>query len=304
MTLKSLAKKLKDYNVDNEFYKIVAQSYSQWTTKFNLKPIPPGMTFDDFTPTLTLGGGSFPSTYNLNSYMPAPLNQDTTGACVACCVANCITFWYTWSLLQPSRPKPSVLFIYYNSRLTNPCCYSPISQPSPNTDSGSNICASVQAISKYGSCEDVYWPFDASKVVVKPSNAAYNNGQMYNQIVETRQINQDLNSIKYALYVQKYPISVGIWVYPSYLEPTTVTTGNIPYPKPSEKPLDIGHALLLTGYDDNTQTFNVQNSYGTIWGINGYGTIPYKYILNPTLTPDDLWIIGNSINSSIPSKDI
>jgi hypothetical protein len=297
-TLKTLAKKLKECDIHEEFYNTIVHSYSKWAVKFNTQPIPKGKTFDDFTPTLLLTlSSTTPSTWNLQPWMPAPLNQGTTGACVAVCVANAIKFWYTHSLGQPSEPDKSILFIYYNSRLTNPCCYAPESQPSPNTDSGSNICASVQVISKYGACDNAYWPFDTNKVTTQPTPASYNNGQSSNQIVETRQINQDLDSIKYALYSQKYPIIVGFTVFPSYLSPTTVITGNISYPSPSEQPLDIGHVLLLTGYDDSTSRFNVQNSYGSVnWGIGGYGTIPYEYILNPTLTPNDLWIVGNGIN--------
>ena len=84
----------------------------------------------------------------------------------------------------------------------------------------------------------------------------------------------------------------------SYLNITTIETGNIPYPKPDELELNVGHALLIIGYNDSTRLFNIQNSYGSSdWGVNGYGTIPYEYILNPTLTPNDMWIIGNSVNS-------
>lgn len=291
-----LINKLKNYDIDEHFFNMYVNAFTKWTTKYNLKPIPEGMTFDDFKPTITLGTSSLPSSCNLSSYMPTPLNQGGTGACIACIVSNALLFWYKYSLSE-LKPDRSVLFIYYNSRLTNRCCYSENAQPSPNTDSGSNICASIQAISKYGACEDIYWPFIESNVNIKPPPSAYNNGQMYNQAIETRQINQDLDSIKYALCVQKYPVCVGIWIFPSYLNPNTISSGNIPYPLPSEKPLDIGHALLLTGYNDTTRRFNVQNSYGTVvWGVGGYGTIPYEYILNPTMTPNDLWIIGNDIN--------
>lgn len=295
----SLSDKLVNINVHKEFYNIVANSYNQWTAKFNTQPIPDGMSFNDFTPTILLGLNNLPGSFDLRPWMPAPLDQGNTGACVACSVANAIHYWYKYTLGQPTRPNRSLLYIYYNSRRVNPCCYNEYSQPSVSTDSGSNICAAIQGISKFGACENSVWPFITANVTTLPNPYAYEDGQYYNQIAETRQINQDLNSIKYAISFQKYPVVCGIWIYPSFLDYNTVITGNIPYPKPNEIQLNIGHSLLLTGYNDSTKKFNVQNSYGTIWGIDGYGTIPYEYILNPTLTPNDLWIIGNGINNLI-----
>ncbi len=49
----SLSDKLVNINVHKEFYNIVKNSYNQWTAKFNTQPIPDGMSFDDFTPTIS-----------------------------------------------------------------------------------------------------------------------------------------------------------------------------------------------------------------------------------------------------------
>lgn len=286
----------RDINVD--FYNKHINSYTKWTTKFKTIDIPDGMTFDDFTPNLSLSVSPYPSVCSIKEWMPPPLNQGNTGSCIACVITNAIAFWYTYTKLEPTKPQRSILFTYYNARLPNPICYSPEYQPSVNTDSGSNLCAAIQAIAKYGTCDDSLWPFVESKITVKPSDEAYNNGQMFNQFAETRQINQDLKSIQHALCYQKYPICVGINVYSSYLDITTINSGNIPYPQPGELELNVGHALLIVGYNNATQLFDVQNSYGsTGWGINGYGTIPYAYILNPALTPNDMWIVGNSVNN-------
>lgn len=45
----------------------------------------------------------------------------------------------------------------------------------------------------------------------------------------------------------------------------------------------MGHAILVVGYDDNTNTFKFINSYGPNWGNNGYGYISYdmyRQVLN------------------------
>ncbi|MEI6627929.1 MAG: C1 family peptidase [Alphaproteobacteria bacterium] len=43
-----------------------------------------------------------------------------------------------------------------------------------------------------------------------------------------------------------------------------------------------GHAILLVGYNDDTQKFKFMNSWGTWWGDNGYGTLPYNYVCGTT----------------------
>jgi C1A family cysteine protease len=60
-------------------------------------------------------------------------------------------------------------------------------------------------------------------------------------------------------------------------------------PKPTEQTLG-GHAVLAVGYDDTTTRFIVRNSWGQDWGMRGYFTMPYPYVLDSNLC-DDFWTI-------------
>jgi len=51
-----------------------------------------------------------------------------------------------------------------------------------------------------------------------------------------------------------------------------------------------GHAVLAVGYDDDQQRFIVRNSWGDTWGIKGYFTMPYAYLLDSNLS-DDFWTL-------------
>ncbi|HEY9691785.1 MAG TPA: C1 family peptidase [Oculatellaceae cyanobacterium] len=65
---------------------------------------------------------------------------------------------------------------------------------------------------------------------------------------------------------------------------------DIPFPNSKERAIG-SHALVVVGYDDNytitnpidqTKTkgaFRVRNSWGLAWGDNGYGWLPYEYVL-------------------------
>jgi C1A family cysteine protease len=94
--------------------------------------------------------------------------------------------------------------------------------------------------------------------------------------------------------VKKYiaagvPSMFGFYGFPSFNHSNVV--GGIPYPCPDER-AQWGHAIVAVGYDDNKKIKNtkcntettgallIRNSWGTGWGDNGYGWLPYDYVLN------------------------
>lgn len=55
-----------------------------------------------------------------------------------------------------------------------------------------------------------------------------------------------------------------------------------------------GHAVLLVGYDDATQSFKVKNSWGADWGESGYFRIAYDDVA------DDVRFGGYGVTASLP----
>ena len=83
------------------------------------------------------------------------------------------------------------------------------------------------------------------------------------------------------------------------------TTGRIPFPDPSES-IEGGHAVAAVGYDDTMKIENlkkgsgtgsnsmrgallIRNSWGPAWGEEGYGWLPYEYVLRGLA--EDFWSV-------------
>jgi C1A family cysteine protease len=60
-------------------------------------------------------------------------------------------------------------------------------------------------------------------------------------------------------------------------------------PAPSERAIG-GHAVMAVGYEDANQWFLVRNSWGSGWGMAGYFTMPYAYLIQSGLS-SDFWTI-------------
>ena len=69
-----------------------------------------------------------------------------------------------------------------------------------------------------------------------------------------------------------------------YVEEIISDIGLIPMPNIETEQLLGGHCIVLTGYDNTNETFTFINDFGSSFGNNGRGLIPYEYILNDNLT--------------------
>ena len=87
-----------------------------------------------------------------------------------------------------------------------------------------------------------------------------------------------------------FPFVFGVAAYDSFISEEVTKTGVVPMPDVEYESFVGGHALMAIGYDDARKWFIFRNSYGTDWGDNGYGYIPYDYLSNPDLSAD-FWTI-------------
>lgn len=197
------------------------------------------------------------------------------------CTANAIAAAMEFDEIRQKVAKPFVpsrLFIYYNERAM---------EGTVNSDSGAQIRNGIKSVAKLGSCHEREWPYLEHKLKVKPTKNCFLRALKY-KALEYQRLKHDLIQMKSCL-ASGFPFVFGIKVYSSFEDANVRKSGHLHLPKPSEK--FVGkHAVIAAGYDDSRKWFIARNSWGESWGIKGYFTIPYTYLLERRLSAD-FWTI-------------
>lgn len=161
-------------------------------------------------------------------------------------------------------------------------------------DTGAFLRTTMGALVLFGLPPEEHWPYVPNDFDKEPPAFCYAFAQNYQAI---RYVRLDppgtteealLSRIKSHL-TRGLPAMFGFTVYQSIDQ--AQTTGKIPFPTRGERILG-GHAVAAVGYDDDLTIENtsgeapstqgallVRNSWGTAWGDEGYGFLPYDYVL-------------------------
>jgi C1A family cysteine protease len=86
-----------------------------------------------------------------------------------------------------------------------------------------------------------------------------------------------------------YPFVFGFTVYESFESQQVADTGVVPMPAAGETVMG-GHCVVAVGYDSTKRVFIIRNSWGTSWGMKGYCTMPFEYLLTASLA-SDFWTL-------------
>ncbi len=161
-------------------------------------------------------------------------------------------------------------------------------------DTGAYLRTTMAAMVLFGVPPEEYWVYDITKFDIDPSCFLYAFAQNYQALSYYRLDPPGTSPADLLTRVKTHlaaglPSMFGFTVYSSYNQ--AATTGKIPFPVPGDRVVG-GHAIDAVGYDDNMRIKNTnraatetkgallfRNSWGTGWGAQGYGWLPYDYVL-------------------------
>ena len=217
-----------------------------------------------------------PPSTDLRASCPAVYNQGKLGSCTANAIGGAIEY----DRLLEKLPDfvPSRLFIYYNERVI---------EGTVDFDSGAQLRDGIKTVASQGVCPETEWPYDIMKFTQKPSAQAYKDAKT-DRAISYQSLVQDLNQMRGCL-ASGYPFVFGFTVYESFDSPAVGKSGHASLPASSEQVVG-GHAVMGVGYNDARQWFLVRNSWGPGWGMKGYFTLPYAYLMQAGLA-SDFWTV-------------
>ncbi len=238
---------------------------------------------------------ALPSKTDLRPFFTEIETQEGIGSC--CAQAGVGLMEYFIRQTTGKSRNLSRLFLYKTIRNLM------IGNDAPHGDIGGFLRTTMGAMAIFGVPPEEYWRYDTSKYDIEPSKMVYSLAQK-NTVKEYYRIDKpgiqktDLLVILKRLLVCGMPSMFGTSIYSSI---NYGVKGSIPYPKVSDNLIG-GHALICCGMDDDylvedtrgnnnsTGAFIIRNSWGN-WGDNGYGYLPYKYVLDGLAV--DFWTIFN-----------
>ena len=218
-----------------------------------------------------------PAKVDLSGKCPPVYDQGDLGSCTGNAIAAAVEFAEMKQHLGHVT-TPSRLFIYYNERVI---------EHTVGTDSGAMIRDGIKSVNKQGACREMTWPYKVASFAKKPSAGAYQEGRKY-LVSSYQRVTRNLTQMKGCL-ASGFPFVFGFTVYTSFMSAAVAKTGKLAMPRAGEK-VEGGHAVLAVGYDDAQHRFIVRNSWGPGWGLKGYFTMPYAYLLDDNLS-DDFWTV-------------
>lgn len=210
-----------------------------------------------------------PRQVSLRRFAPTPLNQGKQGSCVG------------WASAYAGR---TILEAVRTGNPPNNVAYSPAfiyNQIGMRNCQGAFTGEALEFMKQRGLVEFAQFPYDPNSCSRRPTQQQINQARNhrikgYNRLTKTgRDYDVDLEAVKQniaqgapVIIAAKVPYSFQDMIGKKVWRPTNAERRQVDRLG--------GHAMCLIGYDNDKELFEIQNSWGTQWGDNGFVFVTYK----------------------------
>jgi len=236
---------------------------------------------------------SLPASMDLREWCSSVEDQGQLGSCTAQAGVGVIEYYERKSFGR--HIDASRLFLYKVTR----------NLMKMRGDTGAYLRSTIGAMVLFGVPPEEYWLYTDSLQDFdnEPPAFCYSFAQNYKTLKYYRHDPPSAGPDAVLKRVKTYlaaghPAMFGFTVYSSVEQ--AAETGRIPYPSLRDK-IEGGHAVVSVGYDDKMKIKNkysgdetagallIRNSWGKDWGEEGYGWLPYEYIMRGLA--EDFWSV-------------
>ena len=203
-----------------------------------------------------------PSEKDLSANFPTPRHQGDLDSCVGWTIGYAYKTYHeklehNWSLESDDH-------LYSPSYIYN--------QLNEGVDEGCYLDEALQLLVDEGCAPLSEMPYDTKDYLTQPTSEQKKIASKYKSDKWWAINKSDINTMK-AHIANREPVAIAI---PIYLDFLNLNTNNIIWDENNwSENTHKFHTVCIVGYNDSKEAVKIINSWGTDWGINGYGWISY-----------------------------
>lgn len=230
------------------------------------------------TPLTNKSYDNIPYRHNLKKYCPVPGDQLGTGTCVG------------WAAAYGARTIIEAVSQGWDNEqkknAVNTNAFSPsfvyrqvLAYEGQDYDCyiGVHISDALNIMKRVGNLKINEYPFDENCSFTPSENqvkgAVNFRIKDFQRLTFVKQDNAKVSKVRHSI-ANNLPVVIGMQIYDNFKD--VQHDNNTWNPDKGEKGQASIHAMLVIGYDDESQTFEIMNSWGSEWGNGGFLNVRYE----------------------------